>query len=165
MSSEQRRYTHDDIEYLHEKYDTVHSIIWHIPGIFGVDDVSVFGFEVLHERTLRFGKKAYELAGLHARILNAVIVGTADNRAGWLTHRELYGFLNAPRSQTAPIHPTYISRALKAYDNMMRDATGTDEPFFERGPRGTGHPIRLRLNPIIGIEDRRTPRDYDLPFD
>ncbi len=159
-------YTHGGITYLHQKYASLGDIIWRIPGSFGVADDTDYGFEALRERTLRFGAKAYEVAGIHARILNAVIAESTENRYEFVTHDQLYRFLNTTHGQTRPLHPTYVHRVLEAYDELMLDATGTDEPFFERGGKpGTGHPVRLRLNPHIGIEDRRNPRDYDLPFD
>lgn len=165
MASTPNMYIHGGISYLHEKYELLGDIIWRIPSSFGVSDETDYGFEVLRERTLRFGAKAYELADIHTHILNAVITGSLGDRDKFITHDRLYSFLNVARDQTRPLNPEYLHRALKAYDGVMRDATGTDEPFFERGKPGTGHPIRLRLNPRIGIEDSRTPRDYDLPFD
>jgi|GEM_PF-5737409 len=165
MAERPKIYTHGGITYLHEKYASLGDIIWHIPDSFGVADDTDYGFEVLRERTLRFGAKAYEVADIHARILNAVVAESSENRYEFVTHDRLYRFLNASRGQVRPLNPTYVHRVLEAYDELMLDATGTDEPFFETGEPGTGHPIRLRLNPRIGIEDNRTPRDYDLPFD
>lgn len=166
MASRPRVFTRGGITYLHERYNAPagQRYIWDIPEAFGVQDGTAYGFEVIHERTLRFGAKAYELAGLHTGLLNAVITISNPNRDTWITNDKLSDFFGDVRNQVPPINSTYLARALDALDSMMHDASATDEPFIERGRRGSGYNIKLRLNPLIGLEDNRAPNDFDVPL-
>jgi hypothetical protein len=160
-------FNHGGITYLHEQYDAPagQRYIWPVPDSFGLRDQTIYGFEVIHERRLRFGAKAYELAGLHTSLLNAVITVGNPDRDAWIAHSALYEFFDDPDNQAPSPNSTYFMRALNALDTLMLDATSTEEPFIERSRRGSGSHMKFRLNPLIGIEDRRSPRDFDVPFD